>query len=490
MLRYGIGVVALTGLLCALVAGEPAVKSFALVYSVNNSGYYDVCGCKHKEVKQGSLTRRASVLKQIQATGRKLLLVDGGSTLFPIEDRVKDEDLPEALRKAELIVEAFNRMGYQAMAVGSFDLAAGLDNLKALEKRAKFPFLSANLVDKTTLQPYFKPHVIVEVTGLRIGLIGLTLNTMSKNYLSRVAPDAATTDPIEAAKKCMEELRGKVDLVIALSHIRDETNIELIQRLPELEIVLDPFIQFGNHHTWIQDDEWATLKGETLLLRGDGQGARLGLVDIQFAAPRAKLLPEEKLAELLAAVSAGKATDQQKAELEKYRGKNLYRFLKVSLEPHYGTDPEIDEMISIWQKKGDPATVARPRDRLPRKGDYLTVEKCKPCHEKQHEFWRGTKHAEAYTTLIEKGSEGRFDCIGCHSLGYGQAFLDLDDIGPYANVQCESCHGTKPKHAETPKEAPFGKIQRADSIVCHNKEVTGNDFDFFRLKPKVQCPKG
>src|SRR6059036_1237003 len=66
-------------------AGSAKEKKFTLVYNVNNAGYIDVCGCKHKEVRQGSLTRRASFLKQLRATGRDLLLVDGGSSLFALE---------------------------------------------------------------------------------------------------------------------------------------------------------------------------------------------------------------------------------------------------------------------------------------------------------------------------------------------------------------------------------------------------------------------
>src|SRR6058998_242553 len=117
-------VAVLAGVTCALVEGDVSTigkaaggptKNFTLVYTVNNAGYIDVCGCKHKEVRQGSLTRRASFLKQLRATGRDLLLVDGGSSLFALEDRVKESELTEALRKAELIIEAYNRMGYRAM---------------------------------------------------------------------------------------------------------------------------------------------------------------------------------------------------------------------------------------------------------------------------------------------------------------------------------------------------------------------------------------
>ena len=49
---------------------ESEQRKFTLVFNVNNGGYIDVCGCKHKEVRQGSLTRRASFLRQFRATGR------------------------------------------------------------------------------------------------------------------------------------------------------------------------------------------------------------------------------------------------------------------------------------------------------------------------------------------------------------------------------------------------------------------------------------
>lgn len=466
-------------------------KKLTLVYNVNNAGYIDVCGCKHKEVRQGSLTRRASFLKQLRATGREICLLDGGSSLFTLEERVKDAERGEAIRKAELIVEGYNRMGYRATAVGSADLAAGLDTLRELEKKARYVFLSANLVDKETRKPYFKPHVVLQVGGVRLGVIGLTLNTMSWAYLAKLAPGAEVTDPFEAAKKSLEELRGKVDLVIALSHLREETNTELCAKLTEIGVVVDPCIQFGNHHTWLKEEEpWVSYRGDTLLLRSDGQGARLGVLDIEMLPPATKLVSAERLKELEEAVGAGTATAEEKTELADGRKKNAFTFTRVSLEPHHRTDPEMDLVIEEWKKNIDPSRVARLEADLPAKNDFLTVEKCKSCHEKQYENWTKTKHAHAMDSLLETGDQHRYDCVGCHSLGYGQAYLDTSKMGAFSEVQCESCHGTNPKHAEDPAAHKFSKIQRSDCIVCHNKEQLLTEFNYFPQKQKIQCPKG
>ena len=114
--------VAAASAVCGLVAAgdTPRSKKFMFLYTVNNSGYVDVCGCKQKKVKQGSVSRRLTLLKTVRAEGKPLLLLDGGSTFFNIQNRTPKEFEREQLRtKAYVIVESMNRMAYDAMAMGS-----------------------------------------------------------------------------------------------------------------------------------------------------------------------------------------------------------------------------------------------------------------------------------------------------------------------------------------------------------------------------------
>ena len=476
-----------SGLCCPSFGGEQPAKPkrFTLVYNVNNSGYIDVCGCKHKEVRQGSLTRRANFLKTLRASGQQILLVDGGSAFFRISERLKDVDRPDAIRKAEVIVKAYNYMGYDALAVGNFDLIAGLDALRELEKKAKFKLLSANLVDKKSGKLYFDPHAIFEIGGLRVGVIGLTLATMPKPYLRKVAPDARVLDPFEAARDHYEALRGKTDLVLALAHLREETNFELVKKLKGLDIIIDPYIHMGGHKTWIKEHEWLSIKDETVFLRSDGQGARLGMVDIELANPGARLHSGDRHDELLGKIEDRDATREEQAEYALLRNKNLFRFSKMSLEPHHLTDPLVDYWIEQYKK---PSSKPAPPGGLSR--EFTTHEKCESCHEKQYAAWKGTPHAKAYQGLVKTGDQHRYDCIGCHSLGYGSAFVDTTKIGNYRDVQCESCHLSQPKHAEAPRKHRYGKVRRLTCISCHNKKVTKITFNFFRSKRLVACPKG
>jgi 2',3'-cyclic-nucleotide 2'-phosphodiesterase (5'-nucleotidase family) len=465
-------------------------KKFALVYNVNNAGYIDVCGCKHKEVRQGSITRRAAFLKQLRATGRSVLLLDGGSAFFPINKTVKPTEMPEAIRKAELIVAAYNRMGYMAMAVGPYDLIGGLDALKKLAAKAEFKMLSANFTDADG-KLHFAAHTIFTVNGVRVGVFGLTLDTIPGPRLDKWAPGSKILDPATSAKKAYAELRPKVDLVIALAQLREDANFELVKTLKNLEILIDPYIQLGTHKTWLKDDDpWVQQKESTLFLRSDGQGARLGLVDIELTKSGKPLFSGDRYDELAELIEFDEASAEEKKEAAALKKENLFRFTRLSLEPHQGTDPEIDALVDAFKRNIKFSTAKAATTALPNKDQYLKHGACKSCHEKQYKWWKTTSHSHAMETLRKTNDHQRYDCIGCHSLGYGQAWLDTTNVGDFGDVQCESCHGTKPEHIKDPKKSRFGRTTRNSCIACHNKEQTRIEFPYLRSKRKVACPKG
>jgi hypothetical protein len=150
----------------------------------------------------------------------------------------------------------------------------------------------------------------------------------------------------------------------------------------------------------------------------------------------------------------------------------------------------MDKLIEEWKKKIDPSQVARFEANLPRKDEFLTVEKCKTCHVKQYENWKNTKHSHAMASLAETGDQHRYDCVGCHSLGYGEAYLDTSKIGVFADVQCESCHGTNAQHVQDPKKFTFSKVGARRLHRLPQQRATPHRIQLRRGEAQVQCPKG
>ena len=106
----------------------------------------------------------------IRKTKKNVLLLDGGDVMTgnPITDRI--------YRGVEggALFEMMNLVRYDAWCIGNHDFDISQKNLVGLTKIAKFPSLSANIVNRKNEFPVNnKDYVIVERAGLRIGIFGL-----------------------------------------------------------------------------------------------------------------------------------------------------------------------------------------------------------------------------------------------------------------------------------------------------------------------------
>ena len=467
--------------------GPAQARRLTLVYTVNNFGATDPMGCPHKILHDGGLSRRMTCVRQLEAAEGPILLVDGGSTLFSEAEKAPDADREKLLLKAEYICEAYSRMGYKAMAVGTADLLLGIAELSHIAGRAKFPFLCANL--ETPAGMPFKASTVVEVAGLRVGIVGLLVDSIGKVYLEKTVPGGKVLPAIDTARKLVGELRGKVDLVVVLSHNPQNLNRRLAKDVEGIDIIVDPSIEYGNSHTRVQETDWEETVGRTLILRSDGNGAAFGVLEIELRKAGSGMGSRIRLNALEEAVKNGSASDDDKAELADLQGRNLCVLRRLPLAPHYSDDLEGSDLAEAFRKEADVAKVpAKPAAAA--RDSYITSDVCKDCHEKQYTNWMGTKHFKALDGVMASGAGRKVECLHCHTTGYGPAFVDPNEAKTFAGVQCEACHGTKQDHLKDPATNHFGPISESSCLPCHNEDVTKKDFSYFSSLRRIQCPSG
>jgi hypothetical protein len=436
------------------------------------------------------LSRRTTVVKQIRASGVDFLLIDGGNALFGGLSGKLESDLiaHQYVEKAKVIIASYNAMGYHAMGVGDGEIGIGLERIKALEKLMKFPLLCANLVDAKTDKPIFTPSTIVTVGSIKVGLFGTIMNTLNPRHLERVLPGVKLIDNVEAGKKCAAELRPQVDFVIGLCHANDDENRKLLAASPDIDIVLDPSCFSGNHTMWVSEDKYLTWVDGKAMLRCDGQGSRLGRFDIAIGERRKPFVPWAAFQEASEKQEkGGTLSDDEKQVLLNGRTQHLGGIDVIPIFPHFAEAPEIKAMVDQFRSSTRFAEVKAEEEQKKAKERYLTVESCRKCHEENYRKWRETMHGKAYATLAKTGDEFRYDCLPCHTLGYGETFIDAHQVGPYKDVQCENCHGTNPLHADDPKKHTWKKIEAGNCLVCHNPEHLGEPFDFPTKVHKETC---
>ena len=130
------------------------------------------------------------------------------------------------------VVAAMNHLGYRAAAVGNHEFDFGKERdedtdpfsaLKARAAEADFPFLAANIYDRATgttvAWPGVASHVLTEVAGLKIAILGGTTLDTPKVSLPGVGTALDFRPLEEVLPPLAKRLRAEgADLVIALVH--------------------------------------------------------------------------------------------------------------------------------------------------------------------------------------------------------------------------------------------------------------------------------
>ncbi|ENQ4963588.1 bifunctional UDP-sugar hydrolase/5'-nucleotidase [Salmonella enterica subsp. enterica serovar Butantan] len=154
-----------------------------------------------------------SIRKEVAQEGGSVLLLSGGD----INTGVPESDLQDA----EPDFRGMNLIGYDAMAVGNHEFDNPLTVLRQQEKWAKFPFLSANIYQKSTGERLFKPWAIFTRQDINIAVIGLTTDDTAKIGNPEYFTDIEFRKPAEEAKVVIQELNmnEKPDVIIATTHM-------------------------------------------------------------------------------------------------------------------------------------------------------------------------------------------------------------------------------------------------------------------------------
>ncbi len=195
----------------------------------------------------GGVARRATTITQERNQGKAVLVLDAGDSL------VGDQD-PALKTWGQSSVEALNRLGYDALALGPGDLALGLAALRGRMTEAKFAVLSANAVNAATGELIAKPYAVRTFGDYRVAIVGLSGSSGSREITVR--------DPLATAQAVVPEARQQADAVIVLSHAGPEMDRKIADAVPGIAAIIS-----GGASGLA--DPWRSDKTGTLIVRAD-----------------------------------------------------------------------------------------------------------------------------------------------------------------------------------------------------------------------------
>ncbi|GIN86581.1 2',3'-cyclic-nucleotide 2'-phosphodiesterase [Heyndrickxia sporothermodurans] len=180
----------------------------------------------NKEADVG-LGKIATLIKNERKNNENVLLIDNGDLIqgTPLTyhyARINHE------RPNPMILLA-NELQYDVAVFGNHEFNYGKDILAKAVKESHFPWMSANILNKETGEPYFgQPYLIKEINGVKIGILGLTTPYIPNWEQPENIEGMEFVDAVTVTKKWVKFLRNdkQVDLVIVSYHGGFERDLE------------------------------------------------------------------------------------------------------------------------------------------------------------------------------------------------------------------------------------------------------------------------
>src|SRR4051812_19048105 len=271
------------------LVGEAFLKYFGIAAKSRAAHAFtnlDFAEAAHKYGRLGGFAHLKTLIGRLRAeagAGRSLLL-DGG-------DLMQGSGLAN-LMHGEDMVAAANLLGVEAL-TAHWEFTYGEERLRANLKRFNGEFLAQNVFlteeaafnDKPAFDKdsgrVFKPAMIKEVGGFRIGIVGQAFPYVPIAHPKRFTPDWTFGIRDAEMQKVVDNLRAKdkVDAVILLSHNGMDVDLKLASRVTGIDVILG-----GHTHDAVPQPVTVTnAGGKTLVSNAGSSGKFLGVLDLEIA---------------------------------------------------------------------------------------------------------------------------------------------------------------------------------------------------------------
>lgn len=359
-----------------------APSNLALVFSHNISGETHPCGCRNFPL--GGLPQVAGLFSKL-SKGAEVFYVDTGDTFFP--SSVIPASMKDSLSfAANNLALGLDQVGLKYFVPGDQDFALGIEFLRNLANTRNFEFLISNLADESLIK--HKRFAIIKRNKAKIFIVGFVSPEIFNDKSSELFTDVSTTFP-----KVLEELKDNgydssspYHRLVVLSHAGIDPDEKLSEKYPFIDWIIGAHSQSFLRYS----HDVGTVK----IVQTLSKNHYVGNINIDTFAKR----PSDTY-----------LLHEVRDELEKNLEPNP---LRKFIDDHKTKMNEIQlqEQSFMGMEHQNPNAPVKK---------YKTVASCIECHKPQGEFWQGTPHSIAYTTLMNVRGQNNLQCIKCHSLGLG-----------------------------------------------------------------------
>lgn len=196
----------------------------------------------------------------------------------------------------KVMIELFNKLGYDAWVLGNHDFDWGREILEGALSLSKPGVLTGNLrIDGKSageaggVWQKVKPWTIREVGGFRIGLVGVITPGLPFWLTPKTLGGVEALSPVESLRRSVAEMKAeKADAIVVLGHMgwrfQDDFANPIREMLGQVEDV-DIYLAGHSHQ-----DQPSWMSGRVLCSQANYYGIHCGRVDLTFDLESRKLI--------------------------------------------------------------------------------------------------------------------------------------------------------------------------------------------------------
>lgn len=220
---------------------------------------------------KGGMSHIWSVVRENHDTyGDNMILLDNGDILQGDPSVYYSNYIDTT--STHVVAEVMNYLHYDAGNVGNHDIETGRKVLDRWANDCNMPILGANILDKATGEPHFKPYEIFERDGVRIAVLGLITPAIPVWLSEDIYEGLEFADMEETARKWIPVIKKqeKPHIIVGLFHAgqsgdiiggyKENPTLELAKNVPGFDIIL-----FGHDHL-LENKKITNVNGDEVLL--------------------------------------------------------------------------------------------------------------------------------------------------------------------------------------------------------------------------------
>jgi 2',3'-cyclic-nucleotide 2'-phosphodiesterase (5'-nucleotidase family) len=179
---------------------------------------------------RGGFAPLAALIERECARAAACLVLDGGDLV--------QGSAASSVSRGIAAFDVANHLGLDASTLGNHEFDYGWEMIPRYREAARFPIVTANVVDPDGKLLADAAWTVLESSGVRVGVIGVLTEELPRLTVAARYTPWRVLPVVETVRRYLPEVARRADLVVVLGHLTDDEETALVSEVEGIAAVV------------------------------------------------------------------------------------------------------------------------------------------------------------------------------------------------------------------------------------------------------------